>query len=149
MAVAEKFENLLAIAGFCDIKSMPLKLPFGPWPKDKRLKEIGLFQREQFNGALQGIAMSLFAKFLGLAPQEIEVYLTRVRRDLYERKNHGYCSVYDTFCSMQLVVSKADTEFQVLRYRTEATREQLLLMLRSINLVLWPVDSYCDTLGHF
>jgi hypothetical protein len=31
--------------GFVEVKEVVYKLPMGPWPKDKRLKEIGAVER--------------------------------------------------------------------------------------------------------
>ena len=37
----ESLKRNLEMAGFCDVQVHAYKQPFGPWPKDKRLKNIG------------------------------------------------------------------------------------------------------------
>ena len=92
LRIATQFESLLTKSGFEKAEIMVQKLPMGVWPKDQRLKEIGMFHREQFNRGLQGIAMGLFTRALKWSPEQIEVYLAHVRQDLFDRKKHGYWS---------------------------------------------------------
>src|SRR5436305_7001017 len=43
LKIADEVFNLLEEAGFVNIEMNVFKLPMGPWPKDERLKEVGLF----------------------------------------------------------------------------------------------------------
>lgn len=60
-------------AGFVDIKLEVAKWPMNQWPKDKKLKEIGIWQRENLLAGAQGISIALFTRILGWTPEEVEV----------------------------------------------------------------------------
>lgn len=44
-------------------------------------------------GGVQGLSLALFTKVLGWNPDELEVFLVDVRKDLSDRKLHGYWRV--------------------------------------------------------
>lgn len=62
----------------------------GPWPEDRRLSTIGLFQREQFLGAIHGIALGTKAKVSQIPIAEIQVELAAVRKEVRDPTIHGY-----------------------------------------------------------
>jgi len=51
---ASYLERWIRDAGFINMKSTNLPLPLGPWPKDKRLKEVGTYNHMQFLEGLDG-----------------------------------------------------------------------------------------------
>lgn len=60
-------------AGFVDVQQIPLKMPIGGWPKDRRLKRIGLaWQANLFQG-LGGFAYQLFNRVFDRSSEETEV----------------------------------------------------------------------------
>lgn len=77
-------------AGFVDVKEHILKLPVGSWPKDRRLKQVGLLESVNMTEGIQGLTMMLFTRCLHWTPAEVEVFLSRVRRDVKDRKIHCY-----------------------------------------------------------
>lgn len=90
LRVAPRFADLLAEHAFESVRQEVLKLPMGPWPKDKTLKMVGYCHREQFLQGLAGIGMGLFTRVLRWSKEEVEVYLAKVREDVGNRKFHGY-----------------------------------------------------------
>lgn len=88
--IATHLHELLADAGFVRVTEIPYKLPMGIWPKQKNLKTIGFFHREQFLEGLQGMAMGFFTRALLWTPQEVEVFLARVRKDVRNPSFHTY-----------------------------------------------------------
>jgi hypothetical protein len=90
LKIADQFFNLLEEAGFVNVKKETFKLPMGPWPKDKRLKEVGLFHREQFLQGLHGIALGLLGRVSGRSQDEIQVCNAIVRKDIQNAAIHGY-----------------------------------------------------------
>lgn len=90
LRVAPKFEDLLRENGFENVQCEALKLPMGSWPRDRRLKTAGLCHREQFLQGLSGIAMGLFTRLLGWSAEQVEVYVALVRKDIMDRRFHGY-----------------------------------------------------------
>jgi hypothetical protein len=90
LKIADEFFNLLEAAGFANIEKETFKLPMGPWPKDKRLKEVGLFHREQFLQGLHGIALGLLGRASRWSQDEIQVCIAIVRKDVQNAAIHGY-----------------------------------------------------------
>lgn len=94
LRIITQMPNLLEAAGFENVRTEVYKLPMGPWPKDKRLKHVGLFHRHQFLQGLSGIAIGLLTRALGWERSEVELYLVFVRQAIEDRRIHGYWRVY-------------------------------------------------------
>ena len=77
-------------AGFTDVEEHILKLPVGLWPKDKRLKNIGLFEMVNMDEGLGSLSMMLFTRALKWTPQEVELFLMDVRKDAKDSRIHSY-----------------------------------------------------------
>ncbi|KAI1338850.1 S-adenosyl-L-methionine-dependent methyltransferase [Xylariaceae sp. FL0016] len=79
----------LAETGFVNIQHHAVKLPYGTWPKDKRMRLIGMYYRiaaEQFFPAMGAIQLPL----LGWQPEEIEVFFAKFRNALKDPDVHAY-----------------------------------------------------------
>ncbi|KKA23157.1 hypothetical protein T310_2883 [Rasamsonia emersonii CBS 393.64] len=76
-------------AGFVNVHVEKKVLPIGPWPKDSRLKKIGLFNATQLHDGLSGLSMRLFTNVLGWTREEVEVFLVDVRKDLKNPQIHA------------------------------------------------------------
>jgi len=75
-------------AGFINTHGEVIKVPLGPWPKDPRLKEIGMMNLVQ---TLDGLDASLKAlMMLGYTEEEVTLMLARVRKELKSREFHSY-----------------------------------------------------------
>ena len=90
LRMANEFFDLLEGAGFVNIEKKTFKLPIGPWPKDKRLKEVGLFYREQLLQGLHGFALGLLGRVSGWSHDEIQVCIAIVRKDIQNAAIRGY-----------------------------------------------------------
>lgn len=80
-------------AGFVSVHQKKSRIPLGPWPKDKVLKEVGQLQYAHWNAALQGWAMWLLTHFGEPEPwtkEEVQVFLAKVRVELKDPYIHGY-----------------------------------------------------------
>ncbi len=88
--IAQHLHEHLSEAGFEEVTETSYKLPMGIWPKQKELKAIGLFHREQFLEGIQGIAMGFFTRVLGWGMDELEVLLAMVRKDVKNPQYHIY-----------------------------------------------------------
>ena len=51
-------------AGFIDVEEHILKLPVGIWPKNKRLKNIGMFEMVNMDEGLESLSLMLFTRAL-------------------------------------------------------------------------------------
>ncbi|KAH8684951.1 S-adenosyl-L-methionine-dependent methyltransferase [Ilyonectria robusta] len=90
MHASEKNEDRLRDAGFVNVRHEIKKVPVGPWPKDSNLKKIGLYNRSVIYDGLQAITMGPFTRGLGWKPEEVEVFLVKVRKDLMDTSVHSY-----------------------------------------------------------
>ncbi|ETN43406.1 uncharacterized protein HMPREF1541_02565 [Cyphellophora europaea CBS 101466] len=77
-------------AGFVNVEQHILKLPVGSWPKDPRLKRCGLFETVNMTDGISGLTTMLFTRALGWTREEVEVFLTEVRKEAKDRHIHSY-----------------------------------------------------------
>lgn len=84
-----QLEGWLTEAGFVDIEMRKTPLPIGTWPKDLRLKEVGLLNRTQLWEGLAGLSYRLYIDLLGWSRDEVELLLMEVRKDLKNKKIHA------------------------------------------------------------
>ncbi|CAH0046699.1 unnamed protein product [Clonostachys solani] len=77
-------------AGFANVQEKALKIPFGIWPKDKRMSMIGLYCRTMMVDALHGVSSKPFLHGLKWTPEQIEVYLVGVRKECYDYTQHTH-----------------------------------------------------------
>ena len=70
-----------------------MKAPIGAWPKDHKLREIGMFLRAQMNEALEAVTLGYFTRGLDWSELETRVLLAQVRNEFNKDSNHLY-----TFC---------------------------------------------------
>lgn len=79
-------------AGFVDIKQVVIKSPTNPWPKDKKLKEVGKYQLLAHIEGLEGISMGLLTR--SAEPKwkadEVSVLMAKLRPELKDRSIHSY-----------------------------------------------------------
>jgi hypothetical protein len=54
-------------AGFINIVEKKYKFPIGVWPKDKRMKELGMWFRAYFEDGMEGYAMALLTRILNVS----------------------------------------------------------------------------------
>jgi hypothetical protein len=83
-------QQYLIDAGFVNVHETPFKVPLGPWPKDPKMKTVGLYNRSMINDALSGVSIKPFKHGLKWTQEEIEIFLVGVRKDLMDRTQHAY-----------------------------------------------------------
>jgi hypothetical protein len=60
------------------------------WPKDPRLKEIGMYNRLQWEEGIEGWCVFLLTNHLHWMKEEVDVYLAHMRKALGDRSVHAY-----------------------------------------------------------
>jgi ubiquinone/menaquinone biosynthesis C-methylase UbiE len=70
--IAEDSEKLIKEAGFVNVKCKTFKWPIGPWPKDRKMKMIGAYNRLGIEEGLEGWAIFLFTKYLGVSSDPLQ-----------------------------------------------------------------------------
>lgn len=89
LSVAPKYKPMMLSAGFEDVVEEVFDLPIGDWMTDRRMKEVGAFQRFQMTEGLHGIAFGALTRVAGWSPTEVEVFLAGVRREMKDRSVHS------------------------------------------------------------
>lgn len=77
-------------AGFEMVAEKRFKVPSNVWPKDKRMKLVGAFERENMVFGLEGMSLRLFEKALGWTAQETAVLTAKVLEELKNVRYHAY-----------------------------------------------------------
>lgn len=87
---ARKYKDQMIAAGFVNVKETVYVVPNNQWPKDKRLKEIGMWQNENIVSGLEGLSAALFTRVLGWSKEELDVLLAQARREHRDTRIHSY-----------------------------------------------------------
>jgi len=85
-----RWKATLEEAGFVNVEERFFKLPIGGWPKDRRLKEAGVFEMETLREGLPAIGLGFFTRVLQWRPEEVEVLFAGVRKELDDRTVHSW-----------------------------------------------------------
>ncbi|KAI4863056.1 S-adenosyl-L-methionine-dependent methyltransferase [Hypoxylon rubiginosum] len=87
-------EDVLATAfvraGFVDIVQRTFKCPLSPFPRTAHMREVGMFARFAMEEGMEGFTLYLFTNALGWSREQVTVYLSRVRKELRDRRKSPY-----------------------------------------------------------
>lgn len=75
--MADQIKGWLEEVGFVDVQQAVFKIPTNGWPKDPRLKYLGLLWQRNVMTGLSGFSLDLFNRVLDKTVEEIEVRTTR------------------------------------------------------------------------
>ncbi|KAH7185182.1 S-adenosyl-L-methionine-dependent methyltransferase [Fusarium flagelliforme] len=89
-----RYKQQLADAGFVDIVETIYKWPCCSWPRDPKYKEMGLWNYENLGNGASGLSLALFTRALGWTPEEVEVFLVDVRKDMKNKNIHGWWPIH-------------------------------------------------------
>lgn len=96
--IAPQIPGLLQEASFENVDMVEHVCPFGTWPKDPKLKEIGRYFRAQMvEGAMESYSLALFTRFGGWKPVEVQVLLAHLRTEIQSNKIHAYTKMLVSF----------------------------------------------------
>lgn len=85
-----KMSRWMREAGFEDVVMADEIVPVGPWPRNKRLKDIGrYFLSNMLEGGVENYTLMLFTK-AGWDETSVHAMLGGVRRDLLDPKIHAF-----------------------------------------------------------
>lgn len=86
----KNLKSLMQDAGFVDVEEYILKIPVGPWPKDKNLKTVGKFEYLNMTEGVEALSLRVFTKGLAWSPEMVQLFLMDVRKQVKDRKVHSY-----------------------------------------------------------
>lgn len=95
-----RYRQWVEEAGFVNVKEHAQILPISPWPKDPHLKQIGKWIQFSFGEGLEGFSLQMWLEQTGWTYQEYQVFLALVRKDIQNRKVHGYLRSF-TVCGQK------------------------------------------------
>ncbi|GES59703.1 methyltransferase [Aspergillus terreus] len=81
-------------AGFVNVHEDVYKLPQSPWPKDRKLKELGKYHQVNMFEAVGPYTYALFSRVLGWQREEIEVLTAAMRNDIRDLSKNLYTKVH-------------------------------------------------------
>ncbi|EEP75341.1 conserved hypothetical protein [Uncinocarpus reesii 1704] len=94
MGVSHNYKQWMIDAGFENVTEELYKVPFSPWAKDRKLKELGRYQQAMMLEALEAYSLALFTRVLGWNVARIQLLLVGVRKELMDRSLHIYSRYY-------------------------------------------------------
>ncbi|KAF4339633.1 hypothetical protein FBEOM_6416 [Fusarium beomiforme] len=77
-------------AGFVNLEQRDFKVPIGGWPEDPKMKEIGKFAQATLEQDIEGYVLFMANTVEGWTKEEVEVYISMLRRELRQGKMHPY-----------------------------------------------------------
>ena len=90
ITLADQYKDMMRDVGFQDIVELKFKWPINGWPKDKKAKQLGLWQQTNLLDGLTGFTFATHTRVLGWVKEEVEVLLAKVRKDLMNKGIHAY-----------------------------------------------------------
>lgn len=83
----------MAEAGFVDIVEKHFYWPCNSWVKGEKEKLLALWSQQNLMDGIQGMTMRNLTTGLGWSPEQVEMLLVDVRRDLKNKRIHSYIDV--------------------------------------------------------
>ncbi|RKK14169.1 hypothetical protein BFJ66_g4253 [Fusarium oxysporum f. sp. cepae] len=77
-------------AGFVNLVERDFKVPIGGWPKDPKMKEIGKYAQATIEQDIEGYVLFMANTVEGWTKEEVEVYISMLRRELRQGNMHPY-----------------------------------------------------------
>ncbi|KAI9729539.1 MAG: hypothetical protein M1834_006735 [Cirrosporium novae-zelandiae] len=81
-------------AGFTNVTERIFNVPIGTWPKNRVLKNLGMFWRAILLEGIQAIALGPLTRGLHWSREEVEVWLVQVRKAYTDTKTHSFMPFY-------------------------------------------------------
>jgi hypothetical protein len=87
---AENHAEALKDAGFEEVHAKVFKWPINTWPQDRKMKELGLWSRENMLDSIEAWSIVPLTQFLGWSLEEVQVLQARARASLRDTSIHAY-----------------------------------------------------------
>ncbi|KAF2138922.1 uncharacterized protein K452DRAFT_78114 [Aplosporella prunicola CBS 121167] len=94
MRIPRKIPAMLREAGYRDVTVREIKVPLGPWAKNKLLRTCGLYMQAAVIDAMQMAINGPLCKGLGWRKEEAEVLIAKARAAVSDPKVHAYYTLY-------------------------------------------------------
>ncbi|KAH8885354.1 S-adenosyl-L-methionine-dependent methyltransferase [Thozetella sp. PMI_491] len=87
-------KTLLTEAGFEDVTEVRYKWALNTWPRDKKNKELGLWNNVNMHQGMSGFLMAALTRGLGWAKEDVDTLVAQVNIDMDDRSIHSYNPIY-------------------------------------------------------
>lgn len=94
---ARLYKTQMETAGFTNVVEKTLIWPTNRWPKDKKMKDIGMWTLENLENGLEALSTALFTRVLGWEKEELDAFLVGVRKEMRDTKFHTYWDIIVVF----------------------------------------------------
>ena len=84
-----QYKKLMEDVGFVDVVERKFKWPLNTWPKDPKLKELGMWVREDMMEILPAVK-KVFVVGLGWTIEDADSFVEKAKVDLMDRRVHGW-----------------------------------------------------------
>ena len=84
-------KHYLLQAGYVDVVEKTFAVPGSPWPKDRKMKVLGMYLQQVLLTAVSSYRKLLIG--LGISAEEVDELLSLVKQDLMNRGIHWYTQV--------------------------------------------------------
>ncbi|KAL4989597.1 S-adenosyl-L-methionine-dependent methyltransferase [Aspergillus falconensis] len=88
VTIGKELKRIVDQTGFVNVHHKVFQLPLGTWPRERRMKEIGALNMLQMLEGLEAFSAATFTNILGWTIEEVQVFLTLVRKDARDRGVH-------------------------------------------------------------
>ncbi|KAL1975441.1 hypothetical protein VTN31DRAFT_3833 [Thermomyces dupontii] len=92
--ICDKLKPWMEEAGFEDVQLKVYKVPWGPWPKDPHLKEIGRYQYVNAIESVDSYGLALLTRGAGYTEDEAKIFTAVVKDQLRSKSLHVYNLVF-------------------------------------------------------
>jgi len=86
----DELKPMMEAAGFVDVVESRFVWPSNTWPRDRQLKELGVWNHESMTSGLSGFFMAPMTRALNWSPEQVEVEMAAVRKDFADKSIHAY-----------------------------------------------------------
>lgn len=96
-AAPASYKRWMEAAGFVDVVETIYKVPSSPWPKNRRMKQIGALELGNFDSGMEAFTLRGHTSMLDRSPQQLQVIMANARRESRDPKIHSYLYFYDVY----------------------------------------------------
>ncbi|KAG8672936.1 hypothetical protein FPOAC1_006236 [Fusarium poae] len=90
-------KEVLEKAGFEDVHESRFKWPSNQWAKDPKHKELGLWNNENANYFLEGVAIAPLTRALGWSREQVAVFIVQARKEVNDTRIHAYWPIISVY----------------------------------------------------
>ncbi|KAJ3956865.1 hypothetical protein N0V92_006579 [Colletotrichum tropicale] len=106
--ITETFDDVMRKVGFEDVRKTRIRFPVSPWPKDPKLKDMGMWTQASLLPGLEGMSLALMTREMDWSKEETMILCAEVRKELSDPKIHAYWNGYVMYGRKPLDAKKED-----------------------------------------